>query len=342
LTALCPLWANNSFARAPTIPSLLPPAPLPPPPPPLGGSSGIGLAIVRKLAAQGLNVVIVAMPDALLASCQAPLRAAYPDVEFRTVGVQLGSGDYLERVAEATADVPVTIVINNAGYMKTGLFEANEWKVHLDNINCNATAAVALAHLYVRRMRAQNLRGCITFTSSPAGFMPSPFSVLYGATKTMLTHFATSLAAELNRDGIDVCVLHPSPVQTNFYAGAHAMPTLQFFQSTGGTADHVADVLLRSVGRCVIVDQGYYSVALRLLLRVIDFAFLSEVVAVSAHQTGDYKVLKAALAAAKAPGGVGAAAAAAPAAAAAVVAAAAAAPAPTPAASKRRNSVARK
>ena len=47
----------------------------------------------------------------------------------------------------------------------------------------------------------------------------------------MLTHFATSLAGEVRQDGIDVSVLHPSPVATSFYAGAHAMPTLKFFES---------------------------------------------------------------------------------------------------------------
>jgi short-subunit dehydrogenase len=226
------------------------------------------MALTRKLAAQGLNVVVVAMADGMMDKAKESLPRDYPNVEFRFVATKLGSGDYINDVASATSDIPVTIVFNNAGYMKTGFFEANEWNVHADNIGCNAVAAVALSHLFVRRIKQAGAHGCITFTSSPAGFMPSPFSCLYGATKAMLTHFATSLAGEVRADGIDVCVLHPSPVNTAFYTGAHAMPTLKMFQSTAGSADNVADCLLRSIGRCVIVDQGYYSVGMRVMQRV--------------------------------------------------------------------------
>ena len=39
------------------------------------------------------------------------------------------------------------------------------------------------------------------FCCSPANIMPSPFSTLYGATKAMVTHFASSLACELGPEG---------------------------------------------------------------------------------------------------------------------------------------------
>jgi short-subunit dehydrogenase len=254
----CPL----AFARP------LPLSPAPYPAVPAGGSSGIGLSLVRRLAADGINVVVVAIPDATLDAAVASLDEQFPDVTFRAVGVKLGSGDYVETIAAATKDLPITLVFNNAGYIVTGFLTGREWNAHLDNINCYATAGVALSHLFVRRIKALGQRGAITFTSSPAGFMPSPFSVLYGATKSFLTHFATSLAAEVRQDGIDVSVLHPSPVATAFYTGAHAMPTLKFFQSTGTGPDRVADALLAGIGRSVIVDQGYYSISLRMLLRV--------------------------------------------------------------------------
>ena len=234
----------------------------------IGGSSGIGFALVRNLARQGINVVVVAIPDALLSTAMDKLKSEFPSIQFLEIGVSLGNGNYLEIIEEKTKHLPISLVFNNAGYMKTGFFDSLDWNVHAANIACNSTAGIAISHIFVRRMRAQNLKGAIAFTSSPAGFMPSPFSCLYGATKAMITHFASSLAGEVHADGIDVCVLHPSPVNTAFYTGAHNMPTLKFFQSTGGSADGVADVLLRGIGRSVIIDQGYYPITLRLLLRV--------------------------------------------------------------------------
>ncbi len=283
---------GNVGPHSPSAERRAPHPPAPPAPPHTGGSSGIGLALTRQLAAQGLNVVVAAIPDATLDAAVAALRAEFPAVAFRAVGVVLGAGDYVDVVARATADIPVTLVFNNAGYIKTGFFHSLDWRAHEANIACNATAGVALSHLFVRRMRAAGARGAIAFTSSPAGFMPSPFSCLYGATKAMVTHFATSLAAEVRADGIDVSVLHPSPVTTAFYTGAHAMPTLKFFQSTGASPDRVAAVLLAGLGRAVVVDQGYYSFWLRLLLRVLDPALFAEIVARTAHTVGDYKVLK--------------------------------------------------
>ena len=175
---------------------------------------------------------------------------------------------------------------------RSGFFAETPMAAQLDNLACNATASVALAHHFVRRLRTSKLRGCVAFTSSPANIIPSPFSVMYGATKSLLTHFASSLACEVGPDGIDVSVIHPSPVATRFYTGTHALPTLLLFKSTATGPDGVADSLLRGIGRSVIVDQGYYPLALRLLLRVVEPVFLTEVLAVIAGSVGDYKFMR--------------------------------------------------
>jgi len=303
-----------------------------------GGSSGIGLALCRKLARQGLNVAVVAVPDRLLGESVEQLAAAFPLCEFRAVPCTLGKGDYLAQLAAATEGLDVRLVFSNAGYMVTGFFDDQDWARHEANIACNATAGAAVAHLFVRRLRAAGARGAVAFTSSPASCLPSPFSCLYGATKAFLTHFATSLAGEVRQDGIDVCVMHPSPVATSFYNGAHAMPTLKMFQATATGPDGVAEALVRGLGRSVVVDHGYYSFAMRLVQRVADAAFLAEVISRLAHTMADNTVL----AKARGGAGAGAGAGAAPASASAVAAStAAAAAAPAAGGAKRRKSVSR-
>ena len=111
--------------------------------------AGIGKALADKLGSQGLNVVLVALPNALLQETHAELSSKHPSVTFRSVscmamhpriwppgsmleqhltactqvGADLGRTGYLPQVAQATEDIDVQIVFCNAGYMLTGFFE---------------------------------------------------------------------------------------------------------------------------------------------------------------------------------------------------------------------------
>ena len=59
-----------------------------------GGSSGIGKAISIRLAKQGINVVIAALDDKLLAETTAELKKTFPKVQFRAVGVNFGTDGF--------------------------------------------------------------------------------------------------------------------------------------------------------------------------------------------------------------------------------------------------------
>lgn len=260
-----------------------------------GGSSGIGLAIVERLAEQGLNVVIAAYPDQVLEDTHASLSERFPAVEFRKVAVNLATPDFLPALAAATDDVDVSVLVNNAGYIKTGFFAESTLEQQLANHHCNATSGVIITHHFVSKMRAKGLKGCVLFTSSPACFMACPFSALYGATKAFITTFAQSLAPEIYEDGIDVCVIHPSPTATRFYQGTHDIGALLFFKSTATGPQRVADALLASVGRLGTVDQGYFGPSVKFLLKIIDANVVADSARVLAPYLPDYIAMKAAV-----------------------------------------------
>jgi short-subunit dehydrogenase len=71
-----------------------------------GSSSGIGLAIARKLAAQGVNVCLVALNDHNFAPAVEALRKSYPGVEFRAIAVNLAADPavYMDKIHEATKE----------------------------------------------------------------------------------------------------------------------------------------------------------------------------------------------------------------------------------------------
>jgi hypothetical protein len=84
-------------------------------------------------------------------------------------------------------------------------------------MECNATAGVAITHHFVGKLVASKKRGCIVFTSSVAGYIPTPFAAMYASTKAFVSQFACCVGIEVANLGIDVCAVHPSPVASNFY-----------------------------------------------------------------------------------------------------------------------------
>lgn len=101
---------------------------------------------------------------------------------------------------------------------------------------------------------------------------------MYGASKALVSHFATSLAVEAAVHGVDVTVFHPSYTHSNLYEGSPKLGVVALLSKFGWTPDEVADVMLASVGRIVVRDVGLYAVATNLIGRYIDSAALTRMI----------------------------------------------------------------
>jgi short-subunit dehydrogenase len=258
-----------------------------------GGSSGIGKAIVEKLAGQGLNVVIVSLPDKLLDDFTNEISAKYPNQQFKKVGVNLGmevSDEYMKPIKEATKGLKVNIVFNNAGFISLGFFHKLPLGRNLANLHCNATSTIPITHHFINEIEQNGQTGLVAFTSSSAGFLPNPLSSMYASTKAFVTMFASSLAAEVRSKGIDVVCVHPSPMDTNFFQGAEAVDALMFFKKHfAASPSIIADVMFSSAGRFVVRDQGFVTIIFHVLLKILDIGFFTEIVSWAAHTQDDYK-----------------------------------------------------
>lgn len=72
--------------------------------------------------------------------------------------------------------------------------------------------------------------------------------MLYASTKSFLSSFGASLAAEVKSKGVDVLVVHPSPVATRFYDNAKGGTSmLDFFARFAVTADSLPRLIFGSV-----------------------------------------------------------------------------------------------
>lgn len=87
---------------------------------------------------------------------------------------------YLNAVKEATSDINVQILCNNAGFITTGGYADVSLKREMANFHTNVTSGLTLTHHFADEMLNKKLRGLITYTSSSAGFIPNPMSALYG------------------------------------------------------------------------------------------------------------------------------------------------------------------
>jgi len=96
-------------------------------------------------------------------------------------------------------------------------------------------------------------RGAVVITGSVAGMQPLPLHGVYAATKAFDRFFGEALFVELRAQGIDVVVVEPGPVATEFQevAGEIVHP--------GEQAEGVVEIALRSLGRQPSVVSGWWN-----------------------------------------------------------------------------------
>ncbi|CEJ04276.1 hypothetical protein RMCBS344292_18243 [Rhizopus microsporus] len=244
----------------------------------------------------GLNVVVVALDDAVLTKFKETIVKEFPRVQFRFVGCDLSEASgkvYLEAVKKATHDIDVQILCNNAGFITTGGYADVALEREMANFHTNVTSGLVLTHHFVDEMLNKGLKGLVTFTSSSAGFIPNPMSALYASSKIFLTTFAASLAAEVAEAKIDVLAIHPSPINSSFYNNAGKMSALLTAQKFSSPPSVIADTICRNAGKIVIVDQGPITVIMKILMtKVMDWNVFTEIMKLGLRFNGDYKAMK--------------------------------------------------
>ncbi|EPY29925.1 short-chain dehydrogenase [Strigomonas culicis] len=195
-------------------------------------------------------------------------------------------------ILAATEDIKVQLVFNNAGYISTGLFADTDLERLRCNLECNAGCAVPITHHFLRKMIERKEKGLITFTSSASCYLPGPTATLYSPSKAFLTNFANTIAAENHDIGIDVVVIHPSPVNTNFYKNeGPQLDSLKTAQKAAASPANIAEQIFASAGRLTVWDQGLTCGVFRVVNKVLDYQIFTEVITRFAFLNGDHKKL---------------------------------------------------
>ena len=177
-----------------------------------GASSGIGKAFAALLAAQGLDLVLVARRALLLDELASRLKNEY-GVTARICQIDLSQVTAAQQILEATSSLDIGLVISNAGFGFKGDYANADPRTMTDMLMVNCHTSMLLARGFVPRLR-QRGRGGIILTSSVEGLMGCPFSTAYAATKAFVNSLGEGLWGELTPVGIDVLTLCPGATDT--------------------------------------------------------------------------------------------------------------------------------
>src|ERR1700692_2493584 len=93
-----------------------------------GAASGIGKEFARQIAASGINVVLVARRDALLAELGRAISQEF-DCQYRALAMDLSQEGFIERLDDATYDLDIGLVVSNAGTGNPGEFLKHDRQV---------------------------------------------------------------------------------------------------------------------------------------------------------------------------------------------------------------------
>jgi len=181
-----------------------------------GASSGIGAALARQIAGEGVKLVLVARRGDRLDALAEELKRRGAGVT--NIVADLTEPGACERVvAEARGAVgAIDILINNAGLGEYGRF-VDQDAGSLDRMMAlNMTAVVRLTQLTLREMVSRQ-SGHIVNVASVAGHVPTPYMTVYGATKAFVLSFSLGLWAEVRKKGVGVTCICPGPVRTGFF-----------------------------------------------------------------------------------------------------------------------------
>lgn len=214
-----------------------------------GASGGLGVPMAEALAAEGLNLVLVAFPGEGLEPLAQRLAQRGVRVVHRVLDL---------RAANAQAEVLRTadqefggtdVLINNAGVEFSAVYhELSETQVR-DVLAVNLEAPMLLSRLVLPGMVARG-RGHIVNISSLAGKSGPAYQEPYAATKAALTAFTFSLRGTYRGTGVSASVVCPGFVEAGIYTRLKARTGRSAPPLLGACPpERVARAVLRAVRR---------------------------------------------------------------------------------------------
>jgi NAD(P)-dependent dehydrogenase (short-subunit alcohol dehydrogenase family) len=238
-----------------------------------GGSRGLGLALARRLAAEGARLVLAGRNPGSLARAAQELTAAGADVIAVECDVQ--NREQVNSTVETAVEAYGTldVVVNNAGIMQVGPLD------HMDLEDFRAAMAThAWGPLYVTLAALPHMRhkgsGRIVNISSIGGKLAVPHMLPYSMSKFALAGLSEGLSAELRKHNILVTSVYPGLMRAGSHVNAwfkgNNQSEFAWFAAMAGNpllsidldraADQIVEACRRGQAQLVITTQAKLAV----------------------------------------------------------------------------------
>jgi short-subunit dehydrogenase len=170
-----------------------------------GASSGIGKEFARQIAASGINVMLVARRDALLAELGRAISQEF-DVQYRALAMDLSQEGFVAGLADATHDIDIGLVVSNAGTGNSGEFLKLDRQLLQKTLRLNTMAHLDIAHHFGAKL-AERRRGGIILVGAMGAENGVPCMANDGGAKAYVHSLGEALHYEFKPLGVYVTVL---------------------------------------------------------------------------------------------------------------------------------------
>jgi len=176
-----------------------------------GASSGFGLLIANKLHESGYNVI---------GTSRNPQKSQN-NVSFKLLALDIANDNSIESFCKQlfTQINQLDVLINNAGYLVTGLAEETSIELGKQQLETNFWGTVKLTNELLPYFRKQK-HGKIITIGSIIGLLSLPNVAYYAASKHALEGYFKALRLELNQFNINVSMVEPMGFKTNIGTSA--------------------------------------------------------------------------------------------------------------------------
>jgi len=216
-----------------------------------GASSGIGEATARQFGREGAKVVLAARRLDRLETLAQEIAAMNSGAETLVVQADLSKPEDIQKLIDGTMRKfgRIDVLVNNAGFGRL------DWLEKLDPVkdiqaqfDVNVMGVIQTTRQVLPIMMKQR-SGHIINMGSMAGLVATPTYTVYAATKHAVHGFSEALRREVKPWGIDVSMLYPGAVVSEFaqHAGINRKTNVTTPKALLLTSDQVGEAVVKLV-----------------------------------------------------------------------------------------------